>query len=238
MRRQTLYPMLGILLSLGAPLGLLFLSALQARAVPGPSWLAAQLHAEPLVYTYLMLFTLVVFPALGLVLGRYEDTLRSQSTTDPLTGLSNRRLLQIETDRELARASRYAVPVSLLLVDVDRLKLINDRRGHHAGDQALVAVATAIRQNLRIHDVAARYGGDEFAVLCPHTGSRDAQVLAERIRQAVQSGAGQGEPLSISIGIECVESSLVPDAERLFGDADRALYAAKEAGRNQTVAAS
>lgn len=233
MKRRTLYPMLGIVLALGAPLGLLFVRALKARAFPGPAWVAAQIDAEALVYVYLTVSTTLAFAVVGYVVGRYEDVLHALSTTDALTGLYNRWSLQVETKRELARASRYGVPVSLLLVDVDRLKAINDSSGHHAGDRALVAVAAAIRRHLRIHDTAARYGGDEFAVLCPHTGGQDAVALAERIRQEVQD-AGHERPLSVSIGIEAVEGAPVPTAEQLIAAADRALYAAKEEGRNRT----
>jgi diguanylate cyclase (GGDEF)-like protein len=125
------------------------------------------------------------------------------------------------------------VPLAFLIIDVDRLKAINDGQGHSAGDRALVAVATAISQNLRIHDTPVRYGGDEFAVLCPHTDGREAEVLAERIRETVQ-GSVQGMALSVSIGIETVEGGSVPAAENLVAGADRALYAAKEGGRNRT----
>ncbi len=234
MHRRVLYPLVGLLMALGAPLGFLALRAMVARAPPSPAWIGGELEAEALVYSYLVASTALVFTGIGFVLGRKEDLLESLSTLDPLTGLFNRRFLQAETDRELARASRYAIPLALLFVDVDRLKLINVRLGHRAGDRALTAVATAIRQHLRIHDVAARYGGDEFAVLCPHTSGLEAQALAERIRQAVQIGAGPEAALSISIGIEFVDGGSVPSAERLFAGADRALYAAKEAGRNKT----
>jgi diguanylate cyclase (GGDEF)-like protein len=234
MRRRVVYPSVGILLALGAPGGLLLLRAIEAGVAPSPGWVAHEIGGAALVYAYLLSSTALVFTVIGFVLGRKEDLLESLSTTDPLTGLFNRRFLQTELDRELARASRYDIPLALLLVDIDRLKLINDRLGHHAGDRALTAVATAIRQHLRIHDVAARYGGDEFAVLCPHTSGREAQALAERIRQAVQNSGASGAALSISIGIEFVEAGRIPTAERLFLGADRALYAAKDAGRNQT----
>jgi diguanylate cyclase (GGDEF)-like protein len=222
-------------LALGAPVGLLLLRALETRTLPTPSWMVAEIGAQSLDYSYIVGSTALVFKLIGFWLGRKEDLLESLSATDPLTGLFNRRVLQAETESELARASRYAVPVSLLFVDVDRLKQINDRLGHRAGDRAITAVSTAIRQHLRIHDVAARYGGDEFAVLCPHTSAHEALALAERIRDAVQSTAAVGAPLSISIGIESVEGAPVPDAEGLFAAADRALYAAKEAGRNRTA---
>src|SRR5208282_2929313 len=107
MRRRVLYPSVGILLALGAPGGLLLLRAIGAGEAPTPSWIAQEIGGAPLVYAYLVTSTALVFTVIGFVLGRKEDLLESLSTTDPLTGLFNRRFLQTETDRELARASRY-----------------------------------------------------------------------------------------------------------------------------------
>lgn len=235
MRRRSLYPLIGLVLAIGAPIGLMLLRALETRTAPTPRWMAGELGVQSLDYTYVLCSTALVFAVIGFALGRKEDLLESLSTTDPLTGLFNRRTLQIETVRELARAARYGVPLATLFIDVDQLKVINDRLGHPAGDRAIVAVSTAIRQHLRIHDVAARYGGDEFAVLCPHTSGQEAGILAERIRQQVQGSAGPGVPLSVSIGIDFVEGGAVASAEGFFAGADRALYAAKAAGRNQTA---
>src|SRR5580692_5245983 len=112
MRRQSLYPLVGLLLAAGAPVGLLLLRAIQARTFPASRWTAEEIGAQTLVYAYLVGSTASVFTVIGYLLGRKEDLLESLSTTDPLTGLFNRRFLQTETDRELARSSRYDVPLA------------------------------------------------------------------------------------------------------------------------------
>ncbi len=237
MRRRTLYPLLGILLALGAPLGLLLLSAVATGTVPTPAWALGRISGELLVYAYVTFSTAAAFAITGFALGRTVDLLRELSKTDALTGLYNLRHLRYETARETARSQRYGVPLAFLLLDVDGLKAINDRFGHRAGDRALVAVATAIRQHLRESDTPARYGGDEFALLCPHTHGDEALALAERIRWTVQETLDLPARLSVSIGIEWQGDGEARTAEQLFAGADRALYAAKEAGRNRTRSA-
>src|SRR5437763_8765578 len=111
------------------------------------------------------------------------ELLEHRSVTDPLTGLFNRYHFDATMTREIARCRRYGVPLSLLLVDVDRLKLLNDRWGHHAGDQALSRVAVAIQKSLRGTDIAARLGGDEFAIILPDTDAVAGLILATRIRR-------------------------------------------------------
>src|SRR5204863_8360086 len=115
--------------------------------------------------------------------------LEHRSLTDPLTGLFNRYHFDATMTREIARCRRYSVPLSLLLVDVDRLKLLNDRWGHPAGDQALSRVAAAIQKSLRGTDIAARLGGDEFAIILPDTDAVAGLIVATRIRRNLVEGA-------------------------------------------------
>jgi diguanylate cyclase (GGDEF)-like protein len=213
--RAHLYPAVGVLLAMGAPLGLFLLRNLTGDDGP---WLT---------YTYVSLSTSIKFAVLGWRLGRKEDQLYDASLTDALTGVSNRRHFDARLREETARAARHRQPLALLLVDVDRLKDINDRDGHAAGDAALVAVAAALVGSCRATDVAARYGGDEFAVLAPMTLRGEAIELAQRIRAHLRAHA----TVTVSIGVADSESS-VP----LCQAADRALYAAKAAGRDRVLA--
>src|SRR6266480_2529168 len=163
------------------------------------------------------------------------ELLEHRSITDPLTGLFNRYHFDATMTHEIARCRRYGVPLSLLLVDVDRLKLLNDRWGHHAGDQALGRVATAIQKSLRGTDIAARLGGDEFAIILPDTDAVAGLIVATRIRRhlvenastMITSSGGLVElPRSVAMEISAPQLMLV---------ADHALYAAKNSGGNCVV---
>jgi diguanylate cyclase (GGDEF)-like protein len=239
-QRSALYPLVGFLLAQGAPLGMLVTRAWEQRAWPTVTWLLGELAADRLAYVYLVLSTTTVFVSLGLLLGSQEDRLRRLAVTDPLTGLLNRRYFSARLHQELARAKRYETPLSLLIVDLDWLKAINDGSGHDAGDKAIRAVAATLEHSLRATDIAARYAGDEFAALLPQTSAQEAMGLARRISAQVRElGLGpEGGPLSVSIGVADLEGSGGSSAEELFTAADEALYAAKAAGRNSVMAAS
>jgi diguanylate cyclase (GGDEF)-like protein len=232
-RRKT-YPLVGLLLALGAPGGLLLVRSIAGGWSPTPDRLIEELAGEPLTFAYMLLSTSAVFVALGFLLGRKDDRLRSMTMTEPLTGLFNRRYLTGSLAAALARARRDEESVSLLVIDVDRLKVINDVQGHGAGDRALIRVASAILENLRASDVAARHGGDEFAVLCPSTSATEAQALGDRIRESLSSLSSPGDPLTVSIGVADVGTASAKEADALFAAADRALYEAKAMGRDRT----
>lgn len=192
-------------------------------------------------YVYLALSTTVVFSLFGGLLGRYADRLAQVAMTDPLTGLLNARAFQQRFREEMSRATRYRQPLSVLIVDLDDLKQLNDAFGHEAGDEALRRVATAIRHGLREADLGARIGGDEFTVLAPNTNEAAAVALGERLRTLVV----EGHPLaiergtSVSIGV----ASFTPSDRETASDlalmrtADGALYRAKREGGNRVVAA-
>lgn len=153
------------------------------------------------------------------------------SVTDALTGLLNRRYLQERLLEELNRSKRYRFPMSLLMLDVDKFKSYNDTHGHPAGDKALKMVAGILKENLRGADVAARYGGEEFAILLPQTTADEAGQIAERIRRHIERTEFPHRRVTVSIGIaNCTTSVQSPDD--LIWAADRALYEAKECGRN------
>jgi len=160
------------------------------------------------------------------------------ATKDPLTGLANRRQFFEYADKELARWNRHGGAVSLLMLDGDRFKKVNDTFGHGGGDEVLKDLASVLRASLRAGDVAARYGGEEFVVLLPVTDAKSAFVVAERIRTTVASRPvaydGQSIAYTVSIG---VAEAVAPtnDVKALLAAADAALYAAKAAGRNNSV---
>jgi diguanylate cyclase (GGDEF)-like protein len=165
---------------------------------------------------------------------------RDSAYRDMLTGLYNYRLFSEHLAREVFRADRYSKPLSLVMIDVDNFKRYNDSNGHEAGNQALRDVARMITGALRKTDFAARYGGDEFALVLPSTPKTSAVIVAERIRQSVDrhvfkdQDALPGGELSMSMGVATLPADAHDGAE-LVRQADRALYVAKAAGRNQVV---
>ena len=232
--RQLRYAVLGGLLGLGAPVGLLVLRSAMAQEA-STRWLAEEATADAATYLYVGVSTVLVFTLFGRALGRQADGLQELARTDILTGLLNRRAFEERFEQEFARATRHGLPLSLLLVDVDNLKQLNDRAGHRAGDAALQETASALRKGSRIDDICARWGGDEFVVLSPGAGGSEALQLAERMRPA--AGANRSDGLTVSIGVATLypsPSNSSPYA--LMSRADAALYEAKALGRDRTVA--
>lgn len=168
-----------------------------------------------------------------------EDRLEELATTDPLTGLTNRRKFDAEIDAEWRRAARQKTPIALLMIDADHFKSYNDNYGHQAGDQVLVGIAICISDSLRrAGDCAARFGGEEFAVLLPGHTAIQALAVAERIRLNVQQWC-EGEIITtVSVGAASLTPVAGMDWPVLVRAADQALYAAKANGRNQSVLAS
>jgi diguanylate cyclase (GGDEF)-like protein len=168
---------------------------------------------------------------------RLRDQLQDLAITDKLTGLRNRRLFDERLAEEILRATRYGKQLSLLLLDIDDFKRINDTRGHAAGDRVLQSLGRSLPGQLRQIDLAARYGGEEFAIVLPETDAIGAKLVGERIRRMVAdtpvSLADGGEiNLTVSVGVACFP--LGGDcAESLVEHADKALYAAKRAGKNR-----
>jgi diguanylate cyclase (GGDEF)-like protein len=167
-----------------------------------------------------------------------QRELEMAASTDGLTGLRNRRWMNHAFRREIDRCTRDRKPVSLVLADLDNLKLANDRGGHLAGDALICRVASVLLRHLRPMDLLARYAGDEFCLLLPGTGETAATRVAERLRaavdQEVQIDLGAGP---IRMTISCGVSSGPPGCtmDELFRTADAALYRAKQAGRNRVV---
>lgn len=166
---------------------------------------------------------------------RLIESLATVARTDPLTGLMNRRGFQEQIESELERARRGGRSLTLICADLDHFKQVNDRLGHHAGDEVLVRVAAELTRTGRRIDVVARIGGEEFALLVPDTDADGARVLAERVREQVQrSFADDPVPLTVSLGIATFPQH-APTSDLLLRAADSALYVAKDRGRNRSV---
>ena len=173
---------------------------------------------------------------------RYQDGLLDSyqrsltlALTDTLTGLYNRRYFEAHIEATVTRATGSGKEVSILMLDIDHFKLVNDTHGHDVGDQVLQDVARHLKSSVRASDFVARYGGEEFLVLLPDTSALDAEVVAEKVRRAV---AASVHPLvgqvTVSVGVSQWRDDL-PDEGLLVRRADQALYAAKGAGRNRVM---
>ncbi len=218
----------------------------------GYAWLSMNSHTRPLdlivpgvfflgacfvwLTSHLSLQTAVTVMQMGL--------LEQENISDPLTLVFNRRYLDRRLSEECARARRFGLPLSVLLLDIDHFKRINDSFGHQAGDQVLASFAGLVKQQLREPDVVARYGGEEFMVIATQTPCSGAVELAERLRATIQSnrfsldsGASETSEISLtcSIGVACLGDEIDP-VTKLIHTADENLYRAKHQGRNRVCA--
>ncbi len=171
-----------------------------------------------------------------------KERLKNEATRDPLTNLYNRRFMLETFKQSLNRTERHKGHLAVLLIDLDHFKSFNDEFGHDAGDMVLSEVAKLFQTNLRLEDIACRYGGEEFCVICPDTGLKDAFLLAEKLRERINKAVltYKNKTLSaitMSIGISVFPNHGATTSE-LIAEADKALYKAKRNGRNCTVVAN
>jgi diguanylate cyclase (GGDEF)-like protein len=209
-----------------------------------------EMAAHPWVYGYLLVGATAGFAVFGAMLGVREDALErlnrqldALAVSDPLTGLKNARYFRARLEEARAAALRAGEPLSVLMLDLDRFKEVNDRFGHPAGDRVLRAVADAIASVVRDGDTAARLsgsvarmGGEEFAVVLPGADEAAAAAIGERILEAIRAAAlmtDQGEVRVSASGGVAVMGPDALDADALYARADQALYAAKAAGRDR-----
>lgn len=227
------YTIIGATLGVGAPLG-----AVALRLASGEN-LRLELAEHGFFYAYQLFGTCFVFAAAGLIAGmradrlrRREDLYHALSDEDFLTRLLNARAFENRYRRALDRAARFGEPLSLLLIDVDRLKSLNDQFGHEVGSAALRHVARILEASKRREDLAARWGGDEFAVLMPGAdgpaAQRVGQEIMDRMKRQPFSARERSLPFTLTIGV----STISPEASGvdLFEQADRALLKGKSAG--------
>ena len=177
-----------------------------------------------------LLLSIVMVNVVLNVLNELQDALVHQANTDALTGAFNRRFLDVCIAELIDRRRRHGAPASLLLIDVDHFKRINDRHGHHRGDEVLCALVRVVGGRKRRFDRLFRYGGEEFVLLLADAGELDAVVVAEQLRALMQDVRSLDEPVTVSIGV--AELGQKQTQDEWLRAADGALYAAKNAGRN------
>ena len=217
-----------------------------SRAVVGlllPSVVPGLMVASPFQgLTYIFGFATILITSVGFLLlhkDRSEDVAQKLALTDPLTGAFNRRTFLELAEKEIARTRRAKGALSLVMLDLDHFKEINDRYGHLAGDAVLKGVVTTVQTCLRKEDLLVRYGGEEFCILLPSLAIDRAKAMAERMREVVERAKfphnGRSLQVTVSIGVAGLSNTGSEGVETLVSRADEALYAAKKSGRNRVV---
>jgi len=167
----------------------------------------------------------------------YQQNLEYQTQIDPLTSLFNRRAFERKIAEEFERAKRYSHPISVLLLDIDNFKNINDTYGHHAGDTALVKISAILHEKTRRSDFPARYGGEEFVLILPETDQESALQVANKIHEEIRSqtfGTSTSRfALTVSIGLSSTSTKQYADWRQMLEDADQAMYVAKNSGKDR-----
>ena len=165
-----------------------------------------------------------------------NDVLYRQASTDNLTGLASRRYLDLRLADELEFAQRNTCPLSVVMLDIDDFKQLNDQYGHQAGDEILRQIGAILKSSVRQFDVCGRYGGEEFILALPETDPQGAQVVAENVRERIAGSKFLDDehpvPVTVSLGVATFPG-LASDLTSLIGAADRALYRAKRGGKNR-----
>jgi two-component system cell cycle response regulator len=168
---------------------------------------------------------------------QYQQNLEYQTQIDPLTCLFNRRAFETKISEEFERATRYNHALSILLLDIDNFKTINDTYGHHGGDTALIKISESLRQKTRLSDFPARYGGEEFVLILPETDQDNALQVANKIHEEIRSRTfgtdARPFALTVSIGLSSTSTKRYTDWRQMLDDADQAMYVAKNSGKDR-----
>ena len=225
----------GLVMGSGAPLGWMVIQFLRGVDVE------ADILADPVLYIYLLVATMIVFAAFGVYVGRQEGAMRQWALRDMLTGLYNLRHFRDRLDSEMAEAERRGAPLSLLFLDLDRFKKVNDTYGHAAGDIVLQEMAREVAQSLRRNELFARTGGEEFALLLPHTDGATAEMLANRVLDVIRGmeiAVDASTKLHVTASVGATQWRTGEPARDFVERADAAMYGAKQAGRDRVELAA
>ncbi|WP_051693743.1 GGDEF domain-containing protein [Desulfohalovibrio reitneri] len=226
----------GVVLGAGAAAGWAVLSGLLGL------WDDAGPVYQVWLYGYMTVGSMAAFGAFGFFAGVHEERFAEMSLVDHLTRAYNTRSFHEALRGEFANAKRHNRPLSIILLDLDHFKQINDTFGHQAGDEVLRAVASTVSDYIREGDTLYRVGGEEFAVLMPETPASGGMALAERIREAVREkpvviGKSERVNVRMSLGVAGTDRIQAETSTELFASVDHALYEAKEGGRDRSVMA-
>ncbi len=243
-----LYPALGAILGMGSPVGAFLLRYWLANPVLTPPWARAELQYNFLFYCYMAVGTILAFSTFGYLIGirserqrlrnrqlaaRVEE-LHLKSVTDALSGAFTYGYLYEVLDIEIQRTLTDKSPLSVMILDIDEFKRINDGHGHLFGDRVIKETAETISAHIRSHDILGRYGGDEFVIVMPGCDRKTALHIAERVRAGI---AKNGYMTTVSIGVATFAGSQIQKSSELLNEADMNLYQAKHDGRNCVRAA-
>jgi len=259
--RRWSSPLWGLVGAIAAPIGWLVLQ-IPSRGLWSAAEVVQQIQSNGLLYAYMAVGTGAVIGVAGYFLGRAFDEvirerqeaqvqankmeglnlrLEAMSVTDDLTGMYTRRYFFDRCEEYLRAARRHGLPLSLMMIDIDHFKRVNDDFGHQIGDKVLREVASLVHGALRASDICARYGGEEFVILLPYTEEGEALTLAHRLLETVachlfpvREDVGQ---ITISVGLSCLDMDHPVGVEALISRADGALYRAKREGRNRVCVA-
>lgn len=260
----VLYPLVGLALGLACPAGAFFIRFWLADPIFKVLWIQSELSYNLFFYLYIQLGTVAAFMAFGYILGVRSESQRAhnkqldsriqvlhlKSVTDGLTGAYSHAYFQETLALELERARKNKGPLSVLMLDLDDFKRVNDTHGHLFGDRALVELVETVSLNIRREDVLGRYGGEEFAVVMPGADSAVAQRVAERVRRAVARASIEDQEersldsharavkMTVSIGIATFMGEGEETPSSLLKRADKCLYHAKRSGKNRTSSAA
>ena len=241
--RRNIYIWFGILWGVPIPLVTILIQVhfLESAGAVSPYLTAFSSPIQWFFLAHPLLFG-IIFGVLGTIRNEQDGQLKKMiekleqlSTLDPLTGLNNRRYFAHIFHDECARSQRRRESMTLLFLDLDHFKRVNDDHGHHFGDLALQATARCLKKHCRPYDTIVRWGGEEFVVLLRATDEQAALHFAERIRLEVQKGFEPALPFSLTISIGLAQYQENDSLEALTDRADKALYHAKQTGRNKVV---
>jgi diguanylate cyclase (GGDEF)-like protein len=221
----------GLAFAFCLPLGWVVVQYLAGRSPFAPS------QVDYLLYGYITFAAAFAFSMIGFAIGRREQAITDLALSDNLTGLYNTRYFQTRLEQEFERFSRYKTPVSLVQVDLDHFKLINDTWGHQAGDMILKEVSKVVLSNLRTGEIAARVGGEEICIIVCNSETDAAFKLSERLRNAIRARRFRWHSdeinITASFGVAGANESML-SMQELYEEADKALYVSKQKGRDMT----